>query len=222
MYSFSNFKEKDKVTIMEFIEHNPFAFITGSFPSGKQVATQIPIILDVRNEELFLQGHIMRKTDHHKALVENPESLVVFTGPNCYVSASWYSKPEVGSTWNYMSVHIEGRVKFMTDNELINFMRKLTLQFEEGNTQSTSFFDNLPEDYLKKMLPSIAGIEIKADNIENVFKLSQDRDSASFANIISKLEEEGDQSALIASEMKKRQSKIFPKDLKLKELKFSF
>lgn len=220
MYSFSYFKEKDKQKILNLIEENPFAFITGSFLNGKQVATQIPVLLETRNGELFLQGHIMRNTDHHKAFVENPNALIVFTGPSCYVSASWYSNPQIGSTWNYMSVHIGGEIKFMTNDELIKFMRKLTLKFEKGNTQSLTFFDNLPEQFLNKMMPAIAGFEIKADNIENVFKLSQNRDEKSYLNIISKLQEIGGSSALIANELIKRKEELFPEGIEWDGSKF--
>lgn len=210
MYHFSYFKEKDKQVILDFIEENPFAFITGSFLSGGQVATQLPFLLEEKNGELFLQGHIMRNTDHHKAFIENPNALIVFTGPSCYVSASWYSTPQMGSTWNYMSVHVAGHVNFMTHEELIVFMRKLTLKFEKGNTQSLTFYDNLPNTYLNKMMPAIVGIEIKAEKLENVFKLSQNRDEKSYLTIISKLEEQGGNSALIASELKKRKTELFP------------
>jgi transcriptional regulator len=210
MYNFSYFKENDKQTILNFIEENPFAFMTGSYLSGGQVATQIPILLDERNGELFLQGHFMRNTDHHKAFIENPNALIVFTGPSCYVSASWYNNPQIGSTWNYMSVQISGEVNFMTNEELIAFMRKLTLKFEKGNTQSLTFYDNLPEQFLNKMMPAIAGFEIKAVKIENVFKLSQNRDEKSYLNIISKLDELGGNSALIATELKKRKAELFP------------
>jgi transcriptional regulator len=210
MYSFSYFKEKDKQTILDFMEQNPFAFLTGSFLTGKQVATQIPVLFEERNGELYLQGHIMRNTDHHKAFLENPNALLVFTGPNCYVSASWYSNPQIGSTWNYMSVHIDGQVSFMTSDELIAFMRKLTLKFEKGNTRSLTFYDNLPDHFLSSMMPAITGFEIKAEKLENVFKLSQNRDEASYQNIISKLEEQGGSSALIASEMRKRKDELFP------------
>ena len=210
MYNFSYFKEKDREAILDFMEDNPFAFMTGSFLSGGQVATQIPILLEERDGELFLQGHIMRNTDHHKAFVENPNALIVFTGPSCYVSASWYSNPQIGSTWNYMSVHVAGRVRFMTNEELIGFMRKLTLKFEKGNTQSLTFYDNLPENFLGKMMPAIVGFEIKADKMENVFKLSQNRDEQSYLNIISKLQEIGGSSALIADELIKRKAALFP------------
>jgi transcriptional regulator len=210
MYNFSYFKENDKQTVLDFIEENPFAFMTGSFLSGQQVATQIPVLLEERNGELFLQGHIMRNTDHHKAFTENPNVLVVFTGPSCYVSASWYSNPQIGSTWNYMSVHVSGQVKFMTGDELIAFMRKLTLKFENGNTRSLTFYDNLPKQFLDKMMPAIAGFEIKADKLENVFKLSQNRDEKSYLRIIEELQKIGGSSALIANELIKRKAKLFP------------
>lgn len=220
MYNFSYFKEKDKKAITDFIEEHPFAFMTGCFLSGKQVATQVPVVMEERDGALFFQGHIMRNTDHHKALVENPNALLLFTGPSCYVSASWYSNPQIGSTWNYMSVHVAGQVSFMTDEELVRFMRKLTLKFENGNTQSLTIYDNLPDSFLSKMMPAIAGFEVKADSIENVFKLSQNRDEKSYRNIISKLEERGGQSALVASEMRKRQSELFPEGVEWDGSKF--
>ncbi len=210
MYNFSYFKEKDRQTILDFIDEHPFAFLTGSNLSGKQVATQIPLLFEERKGDLYLRGHIMRNTDHHKAFNENPNALAVFTGPSTYVSASWYSNPQIGSTWNYMSVHISGQIEFMSDEELMEFMKKFTLKFEKGNRESQTIYDNLPKQFLSKMMPAIVGLEIKADKIDNVFKLSQNRDEESYLNIISKLVEQGGSSALIAAEMKKRHSQLFP------------
>ncbi len=210
MYHFSYFKEKEKQVILQFMQQHPFAFLTGSFTSGKQVATQIPILLQERNGELFLQGHIMRNTDHHKAFIDNPQALIMFTGPSCYVSASWYSNPQIGSTWNYMSVHCTGEIRFMSNDELIQFMRTLTLKFEKGNIESLTFYDNLPEAYLSKMMPAIVGFELKVSHLDNVFKLSQNRDEKSYLNIISQLEKIGGDSALIAEVMKARKETLFP------------
>jgi len=220
MYHFSYFKEKDKQIILDFIEMNPFAFMTGSYLSGGQVATQIPVLVEERDGELYLQGHIMRNTDHHKALVENPNALLVFTGPSCYVSASWYSNPQIGSTWNYMSVHVAGKVRFMTTEELVAFMRKLTLKFEKGNSESLTFYDNLPDNFLNKMMPAIVGFEIKAKKLDNTFKLSQNRDEKSYEHIIMKLEEQGGSSALVAGEMRKRKAELFPSGVEWNASKF--
>lgn len=210
MYHFSYFKEPDRQAILDFMEAHPFVTMTGSFLNGQQVATQVPVLLYERDGELYVQGHIMRNTDHHKALMENPNTLLLFTGPGCYVSASWYSNPQIGSTWNYMSVHLSGQVRFMTNEELIDLMKRLTLKFEDGNAASLTIYDNLPPAYVNKMMPAIVGFEVKADKLDNVFKLSQNRDKESYRNIIAQLEARGSNSALIAEEMKKRYATLFP------------
>ncbi|NNC84552.1 MAG: FMN-binding negative transcriptional regulator [Bacteroidia bacterium] len=210
MYNLSYFKEEDKKILHQFIKDYPFAFLTGSDSSGRQVGTQVPILIEEREGEWYLQGHIMRNTDHHKAFAENKNALAVFTGPSSYVSASWYTNPQSGSTWNYMSVHIQGNIEFMTDEGLISFMKKLTLLFEQDDSKSPTVFDNLPKEYLDKMLPAIVGIELKVEKLENVFKLSQDRDEESYRNIIRKLTKQGGNSALIADEMEKRLEQLFP------------
>ncbi len=211
MYHISYFKEQDKHRLLEFMEAYPFAFLTGSDVKGHPVATQVPVLMEERDGELYLQGHMMRNTDHHKAFIENSQALLVFTGPSTYVSASWYSNPQMGSTWNYMSVHIRGQLQFMSDEALVKLMKKFTLTYEQGNTQSPTVYDNLPDSYLSKLMPAIVGFEIKAEQMDNVFKLSQNRDETSYVNIITQLEALGGNSALVASEMKKRKDALFPK-----------
>lgn len=210
MYHFSYFKDKERQSIMDFMESHPFAFVTGSFASGTQVATQVPVLIEERNGELFLQGHIMRNTDHHKAFMENASVLTVFSGPHAYVSGTWYSKVHIASTWNYMSVHVAGSLRFMSEQELVALMRKTTLKFEQGNQESATIYDNLPEAFINKMIPAIVGFEIQAKKLDHVFKLSQNRDKDSYMNIISRLQSQGGDSALIAAEMKKRIDVLFP------------
>ncbi len=99
-------------------------------------------------------------------------------------------------------------------------MRKFTLKLENGNTESLTIYYNLPEKYLSKRMPAITGFEIKADKIENGFKLSQNRDEKSYLNIISQLEKQGGNSFLIALEMKKRKTELFPEGVEWDDSKF--
>jgi len=210
MYNLSYFREKDKQVLLQFLNDHPFAFLTGSDTAGAQVATQIPLLVEEREGEWFLQGHIMRNTDHEKAFRQNEKVLAVFSGPHAYVSASWYSDPQIGSTWNYMSVHIKGEINFLPEEGLISFMKKLTLKFEGNDANSPTVYDNLPEEFLQKMLPMIVAFEIKVEEMKNVFKLSQNRDEESYRNIIARLEQQGGSSEDIANEMTKRIKDLFP------------
>ncbi len=210
MYNLPYFKEADKDVLLQFLHDYPFAFLTGSFLTGRPVATQVPVLMEERDGHLYLQGHIMRNTDHHKALLENPQALAVFSGPHAYVSAAWYTNPSIGSTWNYMSVHAAGKISFRPEEELISLLKKLTLRFEGNDHSSPTVYDNLPPEFLSKMLPAIVAFEIKVESFEHVFKLSQNRDEKSYRNIISRLEEQSGSSSLVAAEMKKRMDKLFP------------
>ncbi len=209
MYNLPYHKERNEDAIKEFIYKHPFAFITGCNSENKPVATQIPIFLEERDGRKFLSGHIMKNTDHHKAFVHNNNVLAVFTGPHTYVSATWYSNPYQGSTWNYMSVHAKGTIRFLEGEALDAVLRKTSLHFEKNDHNSTTYFDNLPDDYKQRVMKAIVAFEIEVEELDNVFKLSQDRDAKSYRNIIEQLHTHDEASQTIAEEMKKRTNDVF-------------
>jgi transcriptional regulator len=209
MYNLPYYKEQDSKEVIEFMRHHPFIFLSGVDTENKPVATQVPVFIDEREGNLFLTGHIMRNTDHHIAFEQNKNVLAVFTGPHTYVSATWYTKP-MGSTWNYMSVHAHGMIRFGDKAELISVLRRLTLHYENGNTASATVFDNLPAEYTESMMKAIVPFEIEINDLQHVFKLSQNRDEKSYDNIIQQLKQKDGNAKKIAEIMEKRKSKVFP------------
>jgi len=158
----------------------------------------------------------MKNTDHHKAFLSNENVLVVFSGNHTYVSATWYSNPHMASTWNYMSVHAKGIIRFLGDDELENVLRMTSLHFENYDHQSTTSYDNLPLEFKQRVMGAIVAFEIEVKEIDTVFKLSQDRDYESYINIIKKLKEQREDGQVIAAEMEKRIFEVFP-DKKVKD-----
>lgn len=204
MYSFSFYTEQDREKVIAFMKAHPFAIITGT-GEKHPVATQIPLEIKVDKDKILLQGHIMRKTDHHLAFEKNNNVLVLFTGPHCFVSADWYTNPVMGSTWNYMTVHVKGTISFMNEEETLNAVKAVSDKYV--GTGLTSSFDNLPQEYIDRMAKGIIGIAIEVESIDNVFKLSQNRDLESQNNIIEQLKKRGDDnSVMIAKEMEQRLS----------------
>jgi len=209
MYDLPQYKEQDAEIVKQFIREHPFAFLTGCDAENKPVATQIPVFIDEKDGRLFLTGHIMRNTDHHKAFEQNPNVLAVFTGPHIYVSATWYDDPHQASTWNYMSVHAKGTIRFGDEAELIAILKRLSLHYENYNAASTTVLDNLPADYVQRLIKAIVAFEIEVTSIDNVFKLSQNRNEKSYGNIIASLEHGDGDAKQIAEEMKKRKGRMF-------------
>ncbi|MFL5811790.1 MAG: FMN-binding negative transcriptional regulator [Flavisolibacter sp.] len=210
MYNLPYYKEKDPQVVLDFIHQHPFAFIAGCSEEGKPIATQIPVFIEERGGKLFMTGHMMRQTDHHKAFEKNPNVLCVFTGHHTYVSATWYSDPHQASTWNYMSVHVKGKLSFLDDQGLIDVLKKTSLHFENDNQNSTTVFDNLSPDYTGRLMKAIIAFEVEVESIDHVFKLSQNRDKKSYENIIQKLESQDADGAVIAGAMKERKDQVFP------------
>jgi len=212
MYDLPYYKEKSDTVVKQFISEHPFAFIAGCDENNKPVATQIPVFIEERNGKLHMTGHMMRSTDHHKAFLCNPNVLVVFTGNHSYVSATWYSNPHQASTWNYMSVHVQGVMSFLDEEGLEDVLRKTTLHFENGNKQSTTVFDNLTEEYKRQLMKAIIAFEIEVREMGHVFKLSQDRDVKSYDMIKEKLTQQDGDAKGVADEMEKRTKELFPGD----------
>ena len=202
MYKFSHYTEQDQQKVIDFMKENTFALITG-MGEDYPVATQIPLAIKIKDGKIFLEGHMMKKTDHHLAFEKNNSVLVLFTGPHCFVNANWYTDPQMGSTWNYMTVHAKGKITFMDEEGTRNAVKAVSDKY--AGTTSESAFDNLPKEYINHMVKAILGFTIEVETFENVFKLSQNRDEASQKNIIEQLKKREDaNSAAIAGEMEKR------------------
>lgn len=203
MYKLSHFTETDQEAVISFMKEYPFAIVT-AIGDNYPVATHVPLSIDIKEDgKIFLSGHIMRKTDHHKAFEKNNNVMVIFTGPHTYVSASWYSNPQTASTWNYMTVHAKGKITLLDEAATYQAVKDITEKYEGKSTAAS--FDKLGDDYVNPMIKAIIAFTIEVESIDNVFKLSQNRDEPSKIKIIDELmKRSDDDSRKIAAEIQKR------------------
>lgn len=115
MYTPKHFKIEDEAKIYEFIEKYSFATLFSTH-KGETYATHLPLIL--KKDENALYGHFARANGQWKD-VENQSVLVVFRGPHCYISPSWYENKDAVPTWNYVSIHIYGKMDIIEDEKVI-------------------------------------------------------------------------------------------------------
>lgn len=203
MYKMPHFTEPDDAVVLSFMQQHEFVMLTGN-ADGRSVATQVPVMITETEEGILLRGHIMCNTDHHLAFVQNPLVLVLFTGPHCFVSSSWYKERNIGGTWNYMTVHLQGFIKLLDDAGTLSIIKDLTHKYE-ATQANPELVEDMPADYINGMVKAIAGFEILAHEITPIFKLSQNRSDESYQNIISELEATDDHgSHEVAKEMRKR------------------
>ena len=202
MYKFPYFTEADEEKVFELMQKTTFSLITGIY-NNFPVATHVPLEVKRHNGKIILTGHIMKGTDHHKAFLENENVLVIFSGPNCYVSASWYVNKNVASTWNYMDVHVKGKIKLTGSDETKKIIENITNKYEQPESEAA--FNKLPKEYVDRLSKAITGFNIEVESIDNVFKLSQNHDEITRKQIIENLKKLNDHNSCeIAKEMEKR------------------
>jgi transcriptional regulator len=202
MYDIPYFKAEHPEEVLAFMKAHTFALVCGVDGKGNPVATQIPLLIEQRGDQLFLQGHFMKKQDHTNAFLQNPNVLVVFSGAHTYVSASWYENKKIASTWNYQSVQVAGRIVFQDPGFLHQLLTRLTETFEAPG--SPSLVQGMDPAYVEQMMQAIIAFELQVISVRHVFKLSQNRDRQSHTNIISKLREQGENASEIALAMDKK------------------
>jgi len=206
MYPLPYFKADSEQRVLDFMRQHPFVNLIGNGENGL-VATHVPVTLKETESGPVLEGHMMRKTDHHLAFEKNPDALAIFNGPHCYVSASWYTEMSA-STWNYMTVHARGTLTFLDYDHLMRVLRETNDRYE-SNPESPVRFNKLPEEYVARLAQAIVAFQIRITSLDNVFKLSQNRDAESYQNIIRELKKLGGENALVAEEMEKRLDRGF-------------
>ncbi|MBC7650935.1 MAG: FMN-binding negative transcriptional regulator [Deinococcales bacterium] len=186
MYNLAHFKAENLAEVLAFMKAHPFVTLCGVDENNAPVATHIPVLFDERDGKIYLLAHTMRKQDHTIAFAQNPNVLAIFNGNHSYISASWYEKKNVASTWNYKSVHAKGIVRFLDEKALYNLLVTLTNHFE-GTTESPAAIQHMDEKYIADNIKAIVAFEIELIDIQHVFKLSQNRNEADKQRIVEAL-----------------------------------
>lgn len=150
------------------------------------IATHTPIEIEQNSDgEDVLRGHIAKANPQSKLLKAEPNVLAIFLSPvQHYISSSWYEKPNA-PTWNYMSVHIYGKLKILTGQELWDSVDRLTQRHEQISRCPISLA-TLPKQ-IQNMLRGVTGFKIKIEKVEAAHKLSQNRNQKDYQNIIHEL-----------------------------------
>lgn len=162
--------------MVEVIKTYPLAMVV-SVKNNTPFITHLPLIY--REEDGKLIGHIDKFNPQADLLKADNDVTVIFSGPQCYISPSIYSSPQL-PTWNYIKVHLKGTVKAIESKEAL----------KESLITMTAFLEHPEQKYiLEPDNPRMAGalnyikmFEISISEWEGKFKLSQDKNTQDMAN----------------------------------------
>lgn len=181
MYCAAHFAETRPEVLRELIGMHPLGTIVTMGPDGLR-ADHVPCILEPEGPHGILRAHVARANPLWRDSSTDMDVLVVFQGPNHYITPSWYAtKRDTGKvvpTWNYMVVHAHGRLRVVDDAPWVHaLVSRLTDRFESERAAPWKVSD-APEDFVGQQVRAIVGIEIPIARIEGKWKVSQNRGPA--------------------------------------------
>jgi transcriptional regulator len=182
MYLPSHFEETRLEVLHELMRSHPLGLLVTQGPAGLE-ANAIPFLVDPgRGTMGTLRGHVARANPLWREARGDVESLVVFQGPQAYISPSWYAtKTETGKvvpTWNYVMVQASGRLKVMDDAAWVRQLVTDLTQRHESPRALPWKVDDAPADYIDSLLRAIVGIEIELVSLTGKWKVTQNRPAA--------------------------------------------
>jgi transcriptional regulator len=199
MYQPDHYRVDDLPQLHALMRARPFAALVSSGSLGLY-ATHLPTVLkdDGANDAPngVIEYHLSRANPHWKDLAAGSEVLMIFQGPDAYVTPNWYpSKAEHGKvvpTWNYAVVHAYGRPEVMQDMDwLRRHVGELSAQQEAGEARPWVVSD-APDRYVEVMLRGIVGFRFAVTRLEGKWKMSQNREMKDRAGVVSGLGRRGE------------------------------
>ncbi len=139
------------------------------------VATFLPFLFDPdAGDNGALITHVARNNSQASEPVQG-EAMVIVHGAEHYVSPRWLPSladgGQVVPTWNYLTVHAYGRLVVHDDAAWTEgAVRRLTALHETDYS-----VDQVPAEYVERMLRAIVGIEIRLTRVEAKAKMSQNK-----------------------------------------------
>lgn len=199
MYIPKHFRIDDKETIYDFIEKYSFATLFSQH-NGEPYATHLPLLLNKGENALY--GHFALANKQWED-ARQQQVLAVFQGPHCYISPSWYETTKAVPTWNYVSIHIYGKIEIIEDkNRVLNSLNELVNRYETSD--SPYKYNELDPDFIEGMSKGIVAFKIDITKIEAKAKLSQNHPVKRRELVIKQLESFSDHNnKQVAALMKK-------------------
>ena len=203
MYRPPAFREDRPELLHAAIRAHPLATLVTHGASGL-AANLVPFTLvPGENDPDLLRAHLARANPQLADLRAGGEALVIFQGPQAYVTPSWYpSKREHGKvvpTWNYILVQAHGRPRVIDDADWLRTQIDALTKLQEAGRADPWAVTDAPPDYVAAQLKGIAGVEIAVERIEGKWKASQNQPAANREGVVAGLRAQDPASPMAAA-----------------------
>jgi len=159
-------------------------------------ANHIPLLIDPQPAPFgTLRGHVARGNAMWKEFNAGIDVLAVFSGPDAYITPSWYPGKKVDGkvvpTWNYAVAHAKGTLHIHDDPAWLRAHLEQLVATNEAALPAPWKVSDAPDDFIDKMVSAVVGIEIPIRSLQGKWKMSQNRTPADREAVANGLREQG-------------------------------
>lgn len=192
------FAENRPKDLYRIVRAYPLASIVMSAKHGLEV-NLLPLELHESTSGVYLRGHVAKNHPIAFECASESAVLVVFQGPNAYISPRWYVNGQrsgrVAPSWNYIAVQARGTLRLIDDQDwLLTHLASLTETQELGRIAPWSMTEAAPL-FIQEVSERLIGFEITVTELVGRSMLSQQRTVADRLSLISHLALEPSSSA---------------------------
>ncbi|GAB3564926.1 FMN-binding negative transcriptional regulator [Amycolatopsis endophytica] len=177
MHEFARYAAPSVADEIDLVRRNPFALLVTP-SSGAPVATHLPVVFPSGSvpsswDDVVLLGHLARANPQWEVFASRPPVLLVFSGPDGYVSPSTYGYTPAVPTWNYAAVHVTGELEPVPDTASTLDVVEQTVQRAEG-LRASPWDMSSSRGRFESLIEHVVAFRVRVREVRSVFKLSQD------------------------------------------------
>lgn len=168
------FRSDDTARSLAFARARGFGTLMINGDAGPLVA-HVPFVISDAGDALDL--HLVRSNPVARA-PGGPAAMAV-SGADAYVSPDWYGVEHQVPTWNYVAVHLRGRLEARPAEELRGHIAALSDHFEAMLAPKPVWkLDKMPDDALARMMRMIVPMRLHIEEIDATWKLGQNKSAS--------------------------------------------
>lgn len=187
MHPNPTFRSDDRALHLALIHQVGFGMVFLTTPDGPRVS-HTPLIARADGAVRF---HLSRGGALAKP-IDGATTLILVNGPDGYISPRWYDDSDTVPTWDYVALEMEGPVRRLDDDGLIDILEELTARHEARVAHGDPWtMDKLSENKRRRLLAGIFGYEMEVRAWRPTYKLSQNKPADERERIAAGLEAEG-------------------------------
>lgn len=192
MFTHPHMPQPTEAQLRDYVMNNPFCHLMTASPEAGVHCTALTVIPEDTGPEFVLLGHLATRNTHSAALSHASTGLLLFAGPQAYVSPRWYRERPDAPTWNYLAVQARGTLETIDGPEGIERVLRGTVNYMERDQATPWQMDILPAELSTRLKKAVRAFRFRVTRLEGTFKLSQNKGEIDRSSVIMGLMASGD------------------------------